>query len=109
GTAYGRSAINVLDKYMGAQELGMYMKKSKVYRGDEIKAMTEEFHRVRPAQMEGWVERLHDDMLERLIKDERPGIDPEGIKEFIASTKTGMKQHREYQSKALKDAGDAEW
>ncbi|NUP75214.1 MAG: hypothetical protein HOQ07_11290, partial [Sinomonas sp.] len=109
GTAYGRSAINTLDRYTGVQELGMYLKKSKVYSGDEIKAATEDFLRQQPGQVEGWVSRLQDQMAERIVMDEAPHLSPEDVKKAVASISKGMGQNRAYLTKALDDAGDSQW
>lgn len=109
GTAYGRSAINTLDRYTGAQELGMYLKKSGVYEGDEIKALTEEFHRVQPGQAEGWVARVQEDMAERIVKDEAPHLSEADVKKAVASVARGMGQNRAYLAKALEEAGDGQW
>lgn len=108
GTAYGRSAINTLDRYTGAQELGMYLKKSGVYAGDEIKNLTEDFHRVQPGQAEGFVARLQEQMAERIVRDEAPHLSPEDVKKAVASVSKGMGQNRAYLAKALEES-DGQW
>lgn len=102
GTAYGRSSINVHDRYIGQQELGMYLRKSGVFEGDEIRGAVNEMLAANGKNVSVVLDRLNDEMIERILIKE--GVDPRAVQPIIADARRAMQTNRRYLTQKLDEA-----
>lgn len=105
GTAYGRNAVNVNDLYKGQQELGMYLKKSGVFEGDEIRNAVNELIGAAPSKVAMVVERYNDLMVERMLS--KAGISDAQVKGIVGEFKSAGTSVRSYLTGRLAEADAA--
>ena len=109
GTAYGRSAVNTREIYKGQQELGMYLKKSGVFSGDEIRNAVNEFIGASDNTRATVVKKYNDLQVERMLL--KAGIDPAHARQIAGDMGQAQSEVRSYLTGRLKeaDANGQQW
>lgn len=102
GTAYGHRAVNIHDVYKGQQELPMYLKKSGVFSGDEIRAISEQYLSQGRRGRAELVDKLGGQMTERMLLD--AGFDPLQVPQMVKDMRSGMAGARSYLTGRLEKA-----
>ena len=104
GTEYGLNRVQTLDRYRGSQELRMALRRSGVYQGAEIKALSDRFIGASPADVQNVIARIHDDMLGRIAAD--LGLEPEIGRRIVQDANEAMGGVRDFMASALREADE---